>query len=219
MPRHVGVLAYRHLRLLAGLEVDEARDRAAGRAARLPAFRVSSLELPSNPSSTSTRLTWRCRLVLGGEPDAAEHLLAVPGRGQRGLARGGLGQQRGRRSSLGRLSVASAPSMATSVSASRWRTAWNDAIGRPNWARSNACWRASASIARDAADEPPAQRPARPRPAGSSLAGCPPGGSAARIDGGVPGPSGASHTTQAPPAYGSGACRSRGRPSRAAPRR
>ncbi len=25
--------------------------------------------------------------------------------------------------------------MATSVSASRWRTAWNEAIGRPNWMR------------------------------------------------------------------------------------
>ncbi len=30
--------------------------------------------------------------MLGGEPDAAEHLLAVPGRGQRGLPRGGLGE-------------------------------------------------------------------------------------------------------------------------------
>ena len=30
-------------------------------------------------------------------------------------------------------------SMATSVSASRWRTAWNIAIGRPNCTRSSAC--------------------------------------------------------------------------------
>ena len=38
--------------------------------------------------------------------------------------------------------------MATSVSARRWRTAWNLAIGRPNWTRSRACSRASSSIRR-----------------------------------------------------------------------
>ena len=40
--------------------------------------------------------------------------------------------------------------MATSVSASRWRTAWKRAIGRPNWMRSSACSRASSSDLRDA---------------------------------------------------------------------
>ena len=40
--------------------------------------------------------------------------------------------------------------MATSVSASRWRTAWNSAIGWPNWIRSRAWSRASSSIAREA---------------------------------------------------------------------
>ena len=44
-------------------------------------------------------------------------------------------------------------SIATSDSASRWRTAWNPAIGWPNWIRSRACTRASSSIVRDGADE------------------------------------------------------------------
>src|SRR5204862_94599 len=41
-----------------------------------------------------------------------------------------------------------APSTATRVSASLWRTAWNWAIGRSNWMRSTAWTRASSSIDR-----------------------------------------------------------------------
>ena len=40
--------------------------------------------------------------------------------------------------------------MATSVSASRWRTAWKAAMGWPNWIRSRAWPRASSSMAREA---------------------------------------------------------------------
>src|SRR5918996_4059627 len=47
-------------------------------------------------------------------------------------------------------STATADSMETSVSARRWRTAWNRAIGRPNWMRSSACSRASCSMRLDA---------------------------------------------------------------------
>ena len=80
--------------------------------------------------------------VLGGEADAGQHLLAVAGRGA-GAAAGerlGHGRRSGRDpSARRRRAAASAVSMATSVSASRWRTAWNEAIGRPNWIRSRAC--------------------------------------------------------------------------------
>ena len=106
------------------------------------------------------------QVVLGGEADAAEHLLAVLGRGQRGLPGRRLGQQR-RQVVVVRPanSVASAPSMATRVSASRCRTAWNDAMGLPNWTRSTACWRASASIARPnpTSHQPSARRALRQR--------------------------------------------------------
>ena len=56
--------------------------------------------------------------------------------------------------------VASAPSIATSVSASRCRIAWKPAIGRPNCTRSSACCRAKASIALDAptSHQPTARR-------------------------------------------------------------
>ena len=53
----------------------------------------------------------------------------------------------GDRSSQAAPNAASAASMATSVSASRWRTAWNLAIGCPNWIRSRAWPRASSSMA------------------------------------------------------------------------
>ena len=49
--------------------------------------------------------------------------------------------------------MASAMSMPTSASASRWRTAWNEPIGRPNWMRLRACSQASSSMVRDAPDQ------------------------------------------------------------------
>ena len=68
--------------------------------------------------------------------------------------------------------------MATSVSASRWRTAWNRAMGWPNCTRSSACSRASSSMRRDAPTSSwpsascprataglPVDRPDLPRPA------------------------------------------------------
>ena len=68
--------------------------------------------------------------------------------------------------------MASAMSMATSVSASRWRTAWNEAMGRPNWMRPRACSQASSSMARDAPTSSwaTASRP-RATAAGQSAAG------------------------------------------------
>ena len=55
--------------------------------------------------------------------------------------------------------------MATSVSARRWRTAWNVAIGRPNWMRSSACSRAELEHRARRADELVADRElGEPRP-------------------------------------------------------
>ena len=93
--------------------------------------------------------------------------------------------------------------MATSVSASRCRTAWNDAIGLPNCTRSSACWRARVSIAlaEPTSHQPSARRPAASRHPrrrltwriGSLIVDR--GGRSRRLR---------SHTTQPPPAYGSG---------------
>ena len=83
-------------RTLAGkrLEVDEARGRAlsaqggAGLAGQFPCA-------AEQPVQQKGALDVMVQLVLGGETDASEHLLAVFRRGQRGLTRRGLGQQRG----------------------------------------------------------------------------------------------------------------------------
>ena len=79
--------------------------------------------------------------VLGGEPDAGEHLLAVAGdvRAPRPASAFAMAAVWGDWSSQAASSTASAVSMATRVSASRWRTAWNMLIGWPNWMRSRAC--------------------------------------------------------------------------------
>ncbi len=87
--------------------------------------------------------------VVRGEADAGEHLLAMGRDDPGGASRRGLRECRGEDSRSCRLaapSVASRASTATSASASRWRTAWNDAIGRPNWTRSSAWVRARSSI-------------------------------------------------------------------------
>ena len=72
--------------------------------------------------------------MLGGEPDTAEHLLAVTAAVNAAWPAAALASRKLRSSgsSAAATSVASAPSMATSVSASRCRIAWNDATGRPN---------------------------------------------------------------------------------------
>ena len=76
--------------------------------------------------------------MIGREADAGEHLLAVRGDRARGAPRdrlrerGGDGVRFVARRGEGRVEA----STATSASASRWRTAWKWAIGRPNCTRS-----------------------------------------------------------------------------------
>ena len=106
-------------------------------------------------------------------------------------------------SSSASIKVATAPSIPTSVSASRCRTAWNEASGRPNCHRSSACWQASANIARlvPTSHHPSARRPAAsgtgsPTPVramGNSLSSAPTLPASPR-----------SHTTHEAPAYGNG---------------
>ncbi len=133
----------------AGASAEQPPSRGAAR----PAPSVSVFESPSNRSSTRARRRNRwngcsrvkpmpastCWQVLGGEAD---------GPAGDGLGRGAahrVGAQLPRR-----VQASLAPSTATSVSASLWRTAWNWAMGRSNWTRSRAWTRASSSIARDA---------------------------------------------------------------------
>ncbi len=56
---------------------------------------VNSRALPSSPSRINARLTWRCSWCSAVKPIPAEHLLAVPCRGQRRLAGRRFGQQAG----------------------------------------------------------------------------------------------------------------------------
>ena len=92
------------------------------------------------------------QVVLGGEPDAGEHLLAVPGRGA-GAAPGDAPWPSRRSPACRRARPRRARRRP-----SRWRRAsrpggggppGTSAIGWPNWTRSSACSRASASIVRD----------------------------------------------------------------------
>ena len=154
-----------------GSELRQSRRKSLG-AQRRSGFPRQFARAAEQPVQDQRPLDVTMQLVLGGEADTAQHLLAVPRGGQRRLAGRGLAEQA---SSSRRVSasqrprrVASAPSMATSVSASRCRIAWNEAMGRPNCTRSTACWRASDNMARLAADQPPAHgacRPAAPRAA------------------------------------------------------
>ena len=88
------------------------------------------------PTPASTCWQWRAT-VRADRPAKALAMAAVSGEG----------------SSHAASSSATEASMATRLSARRWRTAWKVPIGRPNWTRSNACRRASSSIARADPDE------------------------------------------------------------------
>ena len=115
--------------------------------------------------------------VVGGEADARR---APAGNGPRRCARCGRPSAlasaavRAFGSSPAAPSVASSASTATSASASRCRTAWNDAIGRPNCTRSSACVagerRASSGSRPRSGVRPRAGRARRPLPTPSARA-------------------------------------------------
>ena len=115
---------------------------AAGwRAARSPRAAVRVRAAPKSWSSTSTRRTWRwsgCSVVKPMPASTCWQWRAAV-RAPRPASALAIAAVRGVPSSHAASSTASAVSMATSVSASRWRTAWNWLIGRSNWTRSSAC--------------------------------------------------------------------------------
>ena len=91
--------------------------------------------------------------VFGGEADARPGPVGSGGprcRAWRPATALAMAAASGDGSSQAESSMASAMSMPTSVSASRWPTAWNEPIGRPNWMRLRACSQARSSMVRDA---------------------------------------------------------------------
>ena len=140
---------------------------------------MSERASPSRRSSTQDAADVAVERVLGGEADAGQHLLAVRGDEAGAAAGDGLGHRGGERRAVvprRRRAPASAASMATRLSASRWRTAWN-AGDRPaeldaleGVARGPA--RASRATRRPARGRAPAarRRPRRPTSAGAASA-------------------------------------------------
>ena len=117
-----------------------------------PSSRVSDAADPNSSSSTSTRRKerWNPCSVVNPMPASTCWPWRAATRADRPASALAMAADAGDRSSQADCRAASAASTATSASANRWRTAWKELIGRPNWILWSACTRAWSSMLREA---------------------------------------------------------------------